>query len=388
MSNKTPICLLLSFFLLLCGCRSAEKWYELGQYDKAIHKAIPKVLKDPIKFSSDLKVIQLSYQAAVQEGLDHIAALKRSGDPSIWTSVVEEYELLYLRDSALASLPTEIVRQICPSFPNYHDDLYNAKLKASAYLYALGKQYLDSASETQRQYARDAYKCFTKISTYFPTYKEVEELTKIAQKLGSIHILFRISDNRYWVNLPMQAQNVLFNINPSSLNNEWLHCYGGNNALNAIESGVEFQYVISLEITDIQLSPLKRESQNYISQKKKTVSVEINDSTTVQKEITIECEVNKFQESQICILYGHLELYNVSAQRTEYKSNLQANYPFVNVWAEIKGDPKALSPEDADLANWHPVYPPSPSTMIVNAAAKLAVETHKSIEYSIRNYIE
>ena len=98
------------------------------------------------------------------------------------------YNRLNKRQETIRFLPMDILKRMNFQLINYDNEIHAAKRNAAEYFYALGLKNLD---ENNRLSAQKAYHNFKKIKSYYPNYKDVDQLIIQAENKGTTNILFR-----------------------------------------------------------------------------------------------------------------------------------------------------------------------------------------------------
>ena len=81
-------------FLLLAGCRSAQKSYSKGDYADAIELGIRQLQKDPSDITTQ-QIIKDAYQLAVNRHESQIRSLSSSNRENSYEAIYKEYRRLH-----------------------------------------------------------------------------------------------------------------------------------------------------------------------------------------------------------------------------------------------------------------------------------------------------
>ncbi|MEG2177794.1 MAG: hypothetical protein RRY15_02825 [Bacteroidales bacterium] len=217
MKVKLFLLLPLSFVFIL-GCKSASRQLELGNYDSAISQSVKTLHRNPSKTKA-FSVLQQAYELANFNDNEHIKALKKEGDPSLWEEIYYTYVSLDYRDKKIGELPDSLFYRIIPNPVDYSADMENAKLNATKFLYEIAMQLLSTNTKVD---AQTAYNCLLSVQKFYPNYKDVEEQLVKARIMGTVQVLIRINNSYQWQSLPFEAKNVLSSFNTMALNKEWV----------------------------------------------------------------------------------------------------------------------------------------------------------------------
>ena len=209
-----PILLLIIF--AACGSSSVKN-LQKGNYDKAIDKSVKELLKDRSK-DDEIQVLSQAYKLANQNDNEKIEQLKLSGQPDIWEKIYLSYDALQKRQEKVARLAQVInLNYIGYQYVNYSNEISNAKNKAAEYYYVHAKTLLDKGDKYS---ARTAYDELQKVKTYFPNYKDADDLIKIAYNNGNTYVLFKIENNSQSI-LPLAFEEELTRSSLADLNQKW-----------------------------------------------------------------------------------------------------------------------------------------------------------------------
>ena len=127
---------LLVIAVILYSCGSSKKFYQRGQYDMAISKAVKKLRKKPNK-EKEILILEQAYTKANNKDNERINFLKLEGNPEMWGELFSRYSKMKNRQSLVRDvLPLEVPstgRMVQFSMVNYDEEIINAKKKAAEY---------------------------------------------------------------------------------------------------------------------------------------------------------------------------------------------------------------------------------------------------------------
>ena len=197
--KKTLALLIITIILYSCG--SSKKFYQRGQYDMAISKAVKKLRKKPNK-EKEILILEQAYTKANNKDNERINFLKLEGNPEMWGELFNRYSKMKNRQSLVRDvLPLEVPstgRMVQFSMVNYDEEIINAKKKAAEYYYTYGKTLLDKGD---RENAKRAYLEFKKVKSYYNDFRDIDELMKEALFLATLKVIAEP--------IPMHSQSLL-----------------------------------------------------------------------------------------------------------------------------------------------------------------------------------
>ncbi len=185
----------LSLVLILgSGCKVAEKEFRKGNYDEAIDICVKKLIDNPDK-AEYILILEEAYYRANSEDLSMIEMLNKEGRPDRWEEIYHIYESVYRRQNKIQPLMPIYLgteeRDAEFKFVNAVDGLNTAKKNAAAYWYADATQKIETKDVHK---SREAYYELQKINEFYDTYKDVDDLIKIAKTQGMSDVLFTVKN--------------------------------------------------------------------------------------------------------------------------------------------------------------------------------------------------
>jgi hypothetical protein len=362
-----PILLLIIF--AACGSSSVKN-LQKGNYDKAIDKSVKELLKDRSK-DDEIQVLSQAYKLANQNDNEKIEQLKLSGQPDIWEKIYLSYDALQKRQEKVARLAQVInLNYIGYQYVNYSNEISNAKNKAAEYYYVHAKTLLDKGDKYS---ARTAYDELQKVKTYFPNYKDADDLIKIAYNKGNTYVLFKIENNSQSI-LPLAFEEELTRSSLADLNQKWT-VYDAKPLENFF-----YDYFITVNIKLIDISPESLNQNHYKESKQiadgwkykldkngNVMKDSLGNDIKIPKFKTISCNINEVQQSKAIIIAGTLDFINNTTRQIIKTDPVRAEWFFKNNFATSNGDLSALTPQTAAKLQSSQMPFPSNADMILQA---------------------
>jgi len=179
--------ILIAFAVSACG--SSKKYYQKGQYDMAIRKAVKKLRKKPAK-EKEILVLEKAFNKANERDNDRINFLKLEGNPEMWDEVYSIYSRMKIRQGLVKSVaPLEIPstgRKVQFKFVNYDEEIINAKKKAAEYYYTHALALMEKGD---RENAKKAYSELLRVKKLFSNFRDVDEQIKKALALATLKVV-------------------------------------------------------------------------------------------------------------------------------------------------------------------------------------------------------
>lgn len=176
------------------GCKVAEKEFRKGNYDEAIDICVKKLIDNPDK-AEYILLLEEAFYRANGEDLAMIEMLNKEGRPDRWEEIYHIYESVYRRQNKIQPLLPMYLgteeRDAEFKFVNAVDGLNTAKKNAAAYWYADATQKIASKEVLK---SREAYYELQKINGFYDTYKDVDDLIKIAKSQGTSDVFFTVKN--------------------------------------------------------------------------------------------------------------------------------------------------------------------------------------------------
>ena len=366
----------LSVFIF--ACKSSSKLVQEGNYDKAIDKSIKSIIKGKAD-NDDIEMLDKAYKLANTRDLERIKLLKAEKKPENWEQIYFVYSSLDNRQKQVRKvLPLQLGGKVI-DYPqiDYTNSIVEAKTKAAQYYFDNGRRLMEVKN---KQSYRQAYFNFVKAKNYGgSTFPEIDQLINDAEYLGTSRVLLDVANNTP-VRLPPDFYDNLLAINTTGLNSQWIEYFLGRSDRN-----VEFDYIITIQIKNISVSPEHFSQKEFV--RKKTVqdgfSYVLDERGNVKKDSLgndikvpkykdLVCTVMKRQQHKEAIVEAQLEYKSLSPDRRVIKLiPVSGTSVFEHYSGKALGDLDALLPEDVDLIHQDPAPFPDDISMIYDCIATL-----------------
>ncbi len=366
---KTRIIIFLISVIFLISCSSSSRLYKKGYYNKAISVAVKKIRKDPTN-EKEITILVKSYRNANNRDNEKIKYLKLEGKPDVWEEIYNLYSSLKSRQSIVNTVMPLKLNGKAVSFEHidYDQDIISAKKKAAEYLYVHAKKLLNNNNVFD---ARTAYNEFIHLKDYYSTYKDVDNLIKLARENG-ISRVFIESINRTHFKLPKEFVKNLIPKNLTPLSSKWVEYYTNKNS--------NYDYKVTSILKRVSVSPELLKEERYEESKTirdgwqyvldshgNVMKDSLGNDIKETKYTKITCfEVKTTQRREIS-LFSEIIYKNLRSKRIIKNIPIKTDWFIENTFAVANGDLRALSRKTKELLNHKPILMPTDIDMIFNA---------------------
>lgn len=374
--------LLLTLFialLLSCGGRKrVEKALYAGNYDKAISVALDKLKTNKDKKRKEDYVVMLkdAYYKAVERDLQTIERLKKENNPEHYRSIFEIYNNLDARQEAIKPvMPLQVNRKtISFKFNDYSRSIAEYREKVSDYLYEVGLDLLDSGDKFK---IREAYNTYEYIESINPNYDKTRELMAEAHEKGIDYVIVTIENQTHQI-IPRRLEDDLLNFDTYGLNQFWT-VYHSNQSTN-----IDYDLNMQLQLKQINISP-ERISERQILREREIVDGweyqldrngnvakdSLGNDIKIDKIITVKARFFEFHQTKSTQIIADVVYLDLRANRLLDTFTIDSGFVFENLYAIVRGDKRALEPEDRDILRNRQLPFPSNEQMVYDCGEDL-----------------
>ncbi len=358
-----------------------------------ITKSIKKLIRKPAS-NEDARLLDKAYKLANDRDLERVKYLKIENNPNNWDEIFSRYESLKVRQSKVRTvLPLSLDgRSVNYEFIDYDAEIVQAKRKAAEYYYSNGKKLLQNKDKASH---RDAYYQLIRAQQYSgDSYPDLNELITKAHYMGISRVLVLVENNSRILISP-DFQDELLTINTQDMNSEWVEFH-----LRHLNEDIDYDYIISIHIIDIAVSPedtknidkiYKKEVENgfdYVKDARGNVMKDTagNDIKIIRYK-TLQCTLIETTQRKAVNIRGEVEIVEFRpVKKLLVKQSIGAENVFAHSSARAIGDEGALDEEAKQkIKNQFQPYP-SDLQMIYNTAETLKPAIRNAI-YNNRRYI-
>lgn len=363
-----------------------EKAISHGNYDQAISKALKKLDNNKHKKRKQDYVIMLkdAYYKVLDRDLGTIEHLKKDGNPELYQRIFEIYLDLDARQNAIkAVMPLQIGdKNLVLEFNNYSNEIVDYKAKVSEYKYNTAVTLMNSYNKFD---IREAYSMFSYINKINPNYKDVRQLMDAAHQKGTDYVLVSIENQTHQI-IPSRLEADLLDFNTYGLNNFWT-VYHANTT-----NDIDYDYAMQLQLKQIQVSP-ERVNRNQLLREKQIVDGweylldnngnvmqdSLGNDIKVDKIINVRARLFKVNQFKSTRVIAKVVYHDLKTNQLLDVFPIDSEFIFENNYATVRGDRRALRPEDKELLNHRRVHFPTNEQMVF--------DTGEDLKYKLKDII-
>lgn len=393
---KTWLYPLIALTLLFMGCGSPQKYYQRGQYGRAVDKALERVRKGKAD-DRDIHALANAFNQLNGRDIDRVEGLLRDRNPDRWDGIIEAAERIRDRQELVRPYtPIRMPRtgqQVNLVTYDVSELLPKARQEAAEWNYREGMVAMENARKGDKRAAREAWTRFTRVSTYMSGYPNIRELIAEAEYLGYTQLQV-IVENRTPTLMPGSFRNLLEETFRREVGQDWL-----NVILDERECR-ECDYSARIIIHSVTVSP------DGIQESRKVEKAVVDDGFTYvldgrgnvmkdtsgndikvpkTKEVIAEIfETNQFKAGRI---EGSLEITRLATREVVRRIPLAGETQFRTTSLWFQGDERALTEKTRKALKGHPVPYPTADQILSDAADLFRGEVGRAIRQEKRVFL-
>lgn len=379
----------LKLLLLLIGitflsCNSVKKTQEAinyGNFDNAIAISLKNLRENKFKKGNQPYIIMLeeAYAKANERDLRRLDYLNQENNPSSLEEIYNTYKNLNNRQEAIRPLlPLTIAdsnREANFKFSNYTSKIITAKNQYSEYLYTNAISVLNS-SENKYDF-RVVYDDLIYLQSINPNYKETNSLIDEAHTLGTNFVIVSMLNNSNKI-IPIKLEADLLNFNTYKLNDLWTVYHAKK------QSNLTYDYSLKIFLQEINISPEFVKEKEVIRENKVVDGWKYlkNEQGEFQKDSTgnnikvdvykrVKCKLNMVTQTKSTQVIGQINYFNLANQQITKSFPLASEFIFENIYANSKGDKRALNKDELYLTRNQFIPFPSNEQMVYDSGENL-----------------
>lgn len=384
--------LLLTSFLLTTACRSTQKFIETGDYDSAVSLAVDKLQGRKKKKDELVRGLEIAFRKAQAQDLNTVSQLTAEGRPENWARINEIHHCIQDRQ-----------RLVEPLLPLVSEKGYKARIqlvdiatmeresreKAAEYLYNKALALIERGQRGDKNAARDAYYTLTKLeNNYYRSYKDKEQLKRLARQFGTSYVLFEVKNQSPQV-LPSAFADRLLAIGKQELDSEWKAFYFEPQA------GIQYDYKAIFRITRIDASPERVNERRYVDEKEmqdgwdyvldkrgNVMKDTLGNDIKTPRMVRIRAQVVEVQQTKAVRLAGYVEIRDEARNTLLDTRDLSTEVLFENYASTFMGDQRALTDDSRRRIGNRPLPFPPTEDMLVQAAERLKPNLREELRRS------
>ncbi len=379
--KKFTLLLIVVFFLGACNSsKKIQKEISNGNYDFAIRSAVKKLRKNPNKKKKQPIIILLekAYSKAVEEDLRNLEKYKIDSNPAVIEDIYSTYKSLDDRQEFIRPiLPLHINkenRDAVFKMENYNQKIEDSKNSLSDFLYARAKELLDNKDIYS---ARKAYDDLTYLNDINPNFKDVESLLEEAHYMGTIFVKLDLINDTNQI-IPFRLEEDLLDIDTYGLDKFWTKYHSNP------QEDTDYTFELALLFKQIDISPEKifeekipisktiKDGFEYLVDDNGHVMLDsLGNRIKVDKFIDVKATLYKIHQEKAARILANVEIVNLQNNQLIDEFPIDREFVFVNDFADLEGDKRALSPEQIELLNQREAPFPTNEQMIYDTGQEI-----------------
>ena len=359
------------FSIIFSGCVSPKKFLSRAQYDLAIEYSVKKLRKSP-NHKKSILIIEESFEKSNQIDNERIKLLELENNESNSDDIFNIYNTMKRRQVLVKTVypfKSDFGSSVILNFVDFDAKMISYKNNAAEYLY---KRAQDLLLKKDKILAREAYSNLVKVKNYYPDFNDnLDSDIKKAKVQGTIYFIIEVN-NKSNVILPKTFAGDLKRISLDGLNKKWKEYHSD------IDQSVVYDYLVSLNIKEIQVSPETQREKGYNKSKKiidgeeyildnngNVLKDSLGNDITKPKEIEINCYVNEIYQNKSTVVVGDLEYTNFKNNQVKFTDPIRYEMSFEHKSANCVGDRRALNKETKSMCDVQPLPFPNDKAMIM-----------------------
>ncbi|WBX70124.1 hypothetical protein [Tenacibaculum retecalamus] len=371
--------LLLFSILIFFSCNSiktTEKAINTGDYDKAISLSVKNLAKNKYKEKNQPYVVMLhnAFKKASDRDLSRISFLEKEDNAENLETIYNLYHRLNNRQEKIK--PLLPLKNVNFKLTNYDNEILQSKENYANYLYENGVALLKSGVRNKINYRRayDELKYLDKISS---NYKNTRDLLEEAHIKGTDYVFLSVSNETDQI-IPRRLEDDLLAMDTYGLNNLWTVYHSQKN------KQIRYDFDLELNLREIKISPEQIHEKEIIKEKQlkdgfkylvNNKGVYVKDSLgnkiKVDKFRKIRCQLYRFTQYKSSKVIGVVKYYQNSNNQLIESFPIQSEFVFEHVYANYKGDRRALDNNYLNLTKLKSVRFPSNEQMVYDTGSDL-----------------
>ena len=386
--KKSLLFTVFSFLLISCSSiKNTQEAISNGNYDSAINTAIENLKRNKTKKGNQPYILLLedAFAKATSKDLAKISFLKKDNNPENIETIFVLYEELKRRQEILKPLLPLFIREenraATFQFNNYDDEIIANKNQLSDYLYAKAKQLFNANNKFDYRAAYHDLEYLEKIN---PNFKDVRNLMDVAHEKGVDFVIVSMKNKTQKV-IPKRLEDDLLNFDTYGLNDLWTVYHG------AKDSKIRYDFGLELNLRNIKVSPEQIREKEIIKEKDikdgfkylldengNQVLDQEGNKIKVDKFVKVRCELYQFTQFKSAKVTGIVKYVDLNTKQIIQSYPIESRFSFQHIYANFKGDKRALDASFLDLIRFRVVPFPTNEQMIYDAGQDLK-EKLKSI---------
>jgi hypothetical protein len=372
---------LFSFLLISCSSiKNTQEAISNGNYDSAINTAIENLKRNKTKKGNQPYIILLeeAFAKVASKDLAKINFLQKDNNPENIETIFVLYEELKRRQEILKPLLPLFIRkenrEAKFQFNNYDDEIIANKNQLSDYLYAKAKKFYNKNNIFDYRAAYNDLEYLEKIN---PNFKDVRNLMEVSHERGLDFVIVSMKNKTQKV-IPKRLEEDLLNFDTYGLNDLWTVYHG------AKDPKINYNFGLELNLRKIKVSPEQIREKEIIKEKDikdgfkylldengNQVLDQEGKKIKVDKLIKVRCELYQFTQFKSAKVTGIVKYVDLYTKQIIQTYPIESRFSFQHIYANFKGDKRALDASFLDLIRFRVVPFPTNEQMIYDSGQDL-----------------
>ena len=357
---KRNYLLIILASVFLAACSSGQKRLEHGDYNTAVYKAVKRLNQKPNHPKAE-KVLRLAYTLAVNSHMDMVRYHDLSDTKFKYDGMVREYELVDHLNRAIRRYP---LYQDLITLTDVTEELSLVRNHAAESHLLEGKRLLAIGTKNR---ARDAYYEFLKANDYVNGTASVALIDK-AHQAGTVNVTIEFNQqSNFFKNF--NTEQVFSNISNDLRNTR----YRFLRIVDPAQSDIVPDEFIQVEMEDAQVGGVNF-SKRLVEVTRDDVymgEVETDSGEVIKVYGTVTANYLEFCKtinSRARVMLRRVDGATYSVLQTTV---IPSQFNWTEKWATYRGDKRALSDNQLDMATRREPMPPNPDWLFAQASRPL-----------------
>ncbi len=365
---------ILFISITLFSCQSIKKSFESRDYDKTVAQFADKKKKAS---DEEIAMFEKAYKSALERDKEQITTLKSLNKGDRWEEIFNLYSKINTRqNNVLRLLPVYYSNGNKATVETFDLSaaLEESRQNSAQYYYDQGVKLLNSGIKSSIRQSVDYFNASKK---FYINYKDVNELIEQAQNKGKNYVLLLVEKNPVLMVPPAFEQSILDNVKLTQ-NDSWV------NIDYRRKDDVVYDYVVKLNLYDIQVSPDALKEYNFTEEKTiedgwqyvldsrgNVKKDSLGNDIKVPKFTKISCQVRETRMSKSAQVFGDATIYNAKTKDYLKNQKCTGNAAFDYSYYQYNGNKDALSNETLKKLGNPPALFPNTFDMVERSKAEL-----------------
>ncbi|RNC89869.1 MAG: hypothetical protein ED555_10475 [Allomuricauda sp.] len=379
---KKVLLIISLVFLVACGgVKKTQEALNTGNYQTAMNRAIENLSKNKTKKGNQDYVLMLeeAFDKHTMRELERISFLEKDGNPANLERIYKGYlQLNRIQERIKPLLPLPIYdenRSAEFAFKNFDNVILETKGELSEYLYANASQLLKEGND--KFDFRRAYDDFKYLYDINPGYADTAQKMEEAHTKGLDYVKIALNNDTQQI-IPERLAEELTDFNTYGVNSLWTEFH--SNPLKDFK----YDYVLNVDFKEINISPEQVNEKQIIREKQikdgyeklldengNIVKDSLGNEILIDKFRTVRCDFYQFTQFKSAQIGAKVSVTDLANGQEINAYPLSSQFVFEHVYANYRGDRRALDNDLIALLDLAAVPFPSNEQMIYDAGEDL-----------------